>query len=339
MAAPAIPTIDLSGLVANEPGQLARIGREIGEIYSTIGFAYVTNHGVSQTLLDAAFTASQQFHALPLDEKLAIEINDAHRGYIPINTSTTVTSSVDRVTKPNQSASLMVMHEVDENDPRVAQRVYLAGPNQWPVSLPDIRGPLLSYVSAMERLARSLVGAIEITLGTAPGSLLQHFQKPTTFLRLLHYPTRDERSNSDADDGAFGSAPHSDYGFLTLLAQDDVGGLQVRGHENFWINVPPVEGTFVLNTADILHRWSNGRLISTPHRVGASKGVERYSLPFFFDPDVRAVVEPLPSCLATGEAPAFSPVVYGNYLRHRLRSNHTQHRQAAPASDPIDSDR
>jgi isopenicillin N synthase-like dioxygenase len=339
MAAPDIPTIDLSGLVANEPGQLARIGREIGEIYSTVGFAYVTNHGVSQPLIDAAFAASQQFHALPLDEKLAIEINDAHRGYIPINTSTTVTSSVDRVTRPNQSASLMVMHKVHDDDPRIVQGVYLAGPNQWPASLPEIKAPLMAYVASMERLGLSLVGAIEITLGAEPGSLLQHFQTPTTFLRLLHYPTSGGGSNTDADDGAFGSAPHSDYGFLTLLAQDDVGGLQVRGHENTWIDVPPVEGTFVLNTADILHRWSNGRLISTPHRVGASKGAERYSLPFFFDPDVRSTVAPLPSCVDAGEAPAFTPVVYGDYLMHRLRSNHTQHQGGGMALGRSDSDR
>lgn len=304
-----IPTIDL---------QAVDLASQIGEIYSTVGFAYLANHRVAPHLVDAAFAASKAFHQLPLAEKMAIEINEQHRGYMPIDTSTTKTSTIARVTRPNQSASLMVMHEVDLS--RV-QSEPLAGANQWPAGLAEIREPLLAYVAAMERVGRVLVTAIERALGAPPNALLQHFQRPTTFLRLLHYPA----GNRTEADGYFGSAPHSDYGFLTLLAQDDVGGLQVRGADGAWLDVAPKPGTFVLNTADILHRWSNGRLISTPHRVLPATDADRYSLPFFFDPNVQTVVKPLTSCVQPGQAPSFQPVVYGDYLMHRLRSNHSQH--------------
>jgi len=301
------------------------VAERIAEIYSTVGFAYVENHGVDPTVISDAFAASQRFHHLPLADKMAIEINEHHRGYIPINTSTTVTSSIAEVTRPNQSASLMVMHEIDVTDPEV-ESMPLAGPNQWPARLPDIVEPILAYAAALEVVARRLVASIEQALGAVPGSLVEHFDRPTTFLRLLHYPsTSDDEDVSAASGEQFGSAPHSDYGFLTLLAQDDVGGLQVRSSDGSWLDVEPRPGTLVLNTADILHRWSNGRLISTPHRVLPAGRNDRYSLPYFFDPDVRSVVEPLPSCVAPGERPAFEPVVYGDYLMHRSRSNHAQH--------------
>ena len=101
------------------------------------------------------------------------------------------------------------------------------------------------------------------------------FEKPTTFLRLLHYPTQPEEI------GLFGSAPHTDYGYITLLAQDQVGGLEVRNKADEWIAAPPIADTFVMNVGDILARWTNDRFVSTPHRVINRSGRERYSQPFF----------------------------------------------------------
>ena len=105
---------------------------------------------------------------------------------------------------------------------------------------------------------------------------MTHFAKPTTFLRLLRYPPQRQ------EDGLFGSAPHTDYGFITLLAQDEVGGLEIRNKAGEWIAAPPIPDTFVMNVGDILARWSNDRFVSTPHRVINRSGRERYSQPFFF---------------------------------------------------------
>ncbi|MDA9360093.1 2-oxoglutarate and iron-dependent oxygenase domain-containing protein, partial [bacterium] len=144
-----IPTIDLTGLGTPGCADHGRIAAQLVDIYSTVGFAYLSNHGVDEAVVEAAFEASRKFHALPLASKMAIEVNEYHRGYIPINTSTTTTSSVATVTKPNQSASLMLMHEVSPDSELARAGAPLAGPNQWPSALPEINAPLLAYVRAM----------------------------------------------------------------------------------------------------------------------------------------------------------------------------------------------
>jgi len=286
--------------------------------YSDVGFAYLEGHGVAEETVDAAFVASARFHALPLEEKLALKVNPQHRGYMPFAESKIVSSSIQKATKPNLSESLMVMHEVEPGDPARADDP-LAGPNQWPV-IPGFKDAILAYESAVQELARRLVGVFEAALRAKPGLLSASFDHPTTFLRLLHYPPQDPTGPDDE----FGSNPHTDYGFLTILAQDSSGGLQVRAPDGeTWLDAPPRPGAFVLNVGDIGERWSNGTLRSTPHRVLNRTGRDRYSIPYFFDPGSAAVVSPLPGCIPAGEAPRFETVTYGDYLLAKLDANHS----------------
>jgi len=319
----AIPIIDLEPLQDGTEAGLHQVAQAIDYAYSQVGFAYLVNHGISQNLIDELFEASHRFHTLPRDAKMKIEINEFHRGFIPINTSTTRTSSVAKVTKPNQSESFMMMHELAEDDPDCVAGVPLAGPNQWPIELPTFRRVVTAYNDAMGTLARQLVQAIAVALGGSPTDLDDCFIKPTTFLRMLYYPPQPPQSSDDL----FGSAPHTDYGFMTILVQDMVGGLQVRNRAGEWIDAPYVPGAFVMNSADILHQWSNGRFISTPHRVINRSGQARYSNPFFFDPNMHSTITPLASCIDEGEAPRYKPVVYGEYLMARLHANHEQHQE------------
>jgi isopenicillin N synthase-like dioxygenase len=289
--------------------------------YRDVGFAYLEGHGIPAELVESAFVASRRFHALPVEEKLRLKVNRQHRGYMPFAESTIVSSSIQKATKPNLSESLMVMHEVDPDvepgdDP-------LAGPNQWP-DLPGFREAIVAYEEALRPLARRLVAIFEQALDAPEGSLAESFERPTTFLRLLHYPPQDPAGLEDE----FGSNPHTDYGFVTILAQDASGGLQVRAPDGgTWLDVPPRTGAFVLNIGDIGERWSNGILRSTPHRVVNRTGRDRYSIPYFFDPAAPSVVRPLPSCLVRGEEPRFEPVVYGEYLLAKLDANHAYRRR------------
>jgi isopenicillin N synthase-like dioxygenase len=154
----------------------------------------------------------------------------------------------------------------------------------------------------------------------------RYFEKPTTFLRLLHYPTQPEEG------GLFGSAPHTDYGYITLLAQDDVGGLEVKNRAGNWIAAPPIPDTFVMNVGDILARWSNDSFVSTPHRVINRSGRERYSQPFFFDPSMDEMIEALPTCVPAGTEPKYSPVLYGAYLMERIDRNYHYRKGASEPS-------
>lgn len=304
-----IPVIDL---------EASRAPAGFRRAYGDVGFAYLEGHGVAQDLVDRAFAASRRFHALPLEDKLRLKVNRQHRGYMPFAESKIVSSSIQKATKPNLSESLMVMHEVEPQDGSHLDDP-LAGPNQWP-DLPGFREAITTYEHALKGLARRLVTVFEAALGAGAGTLARSFERPTTFLRLLHYPPQDPAGPDDE----FGSNPHTDYGFITILAQDSSGGLQVRAPDGeTWLDVPPRPGAFVLNVGDIGERWSNGTLRSTPHRVLNRTGRDRYSIPYFFDPAAVAVVSPLQCCVPAGESPRFEAVTYGDYLLAKLDANHS----------------
>ena len=289
------------------------IEAELYAAYHEVGFAYLIGHGIGDDLRAAVFGASRQFHALPDAEKRAIEVDGSHRGYIPMAASTDVTSTLATVTKPNQSASFMMMREDAAADPDI----YLSGPNKWP-DLPDFRSVLETYHAHMCDLGDNVMRIALRAIG-APEDAMAMFAPPTTWLRLLHYPPMPAQSPDDL----YGSAPHTDFGALTFLATDDVGGLQVLDPSGSnWLGVPPRADAYVVNVGDMLHRMSNGALRSTPHRVINRTGRERYSCPFFYDPHVSAEIAPLPG---TG-APRYDALNFGTFLRGELEASYEAHK-------------
>ncbi|MEO5738540.1 MAG: 2OG-Fe(II) oxygenase family protein [Variovorax sp.] len=316
-----IPVIDLAGTLNVDSDAARRNATALFEALSTIGFAYIGGHGVTPATTDSAFAASREFHASSLAQKQSIAINGFHRGYMGMATSTIVTSSVAKVTKPNMSESLMLMHELAPDDPALLAGDPLQGPNQWPAWLPEFRPRIERYVREVDGVGRYLVQLIAMSLGLPARTLDHHFARPTTFLRALHYPPQMCTEN-----GEFGSAPHTDYGVITLLAQDDSGGLQVRPRGGDWIEAPPIANTLVLNVGDMLARWTNNRFVSTPHRVINTSGRDRYSLPYFFDPGMDSLIECLPTCTDATRPPLFAPVRYGDYLLERLNKNYDYRR-------------
>lgn len=313
-----VPVVDISALDGPVAVSTRDTARELRRVFETIGFVYIAGHGVAQAQIDDVFAASRAFHALPLAAKQRLKINSAHRGYMGMSTSTIVTSSVATVTKPNQSESLMVMHEVAPDDPDLLAGKPLQGPNQWPEELPGFRPRVLAYNAALEAVARRLARAVAVGFDLPAEWFAPHFAKPTTWLRLLHYPPLPDPLPPDL----YSSAPHTDYGFLTVLAQDDTGGLEVRGRDGSWIAAPPLAGTFVVNVADILMQWTNGILVSTPHRVRNVAGRDRYSVPFFYDPGIDSVVECLPGILSPGENPRWPATSWQRYVMERLDKNY-----------------
>ena len=317
-----IPVIDIGALRSGDQSAVVQIAAEFAEAYGTSGFGYIVNHGVEQSLVDAVFEASRRFHALPDDKKLAVELNDLHRGFIPINTSTDVNSSVAEVKRPNQSESFMMMREDGPTSPDVRAGAYLAGPNQWP-DLDGFREALVAYHDCLSELGCRLMRIAALAIGAEPEEVLPAFERPTTWLRLLHYPPMPLLSADDL----YGSAPHRDFGCLTILAQDNVGGLQVQTPSGKWVDAPAIPGSFVVNVGDMLHRWSNGRLLSTPHRVINRSGRERFSCPFFFDPNVATEIAPLSCCVTADRPAAFAPINFGEFLRGELEAGYDKHRQ------------
>ena len=313
-----IPVVDLGPSFAGDAAARRGVAAGIDRAYAEVGFMYFVNHGIERALIDGVFAASKRFHAQPLAAKQAIAMNRWHRGYMGFASSRLVTSRIEAARRPNMSESFMLMHEVASDDPAFLAGKPLQGPNLWPGGLPGFREAVTAYNDALARLARHLTGLIEQALGLAPGRLAPMFERPTTFLRLLHYPPR----HADAAADEFGSAPHTDYGFITILAQDEIGGLEVQLPDGRWLPAPPIPGSFVVNLADMGERLSNGRWRSTRHRVLNHAGAERYSVPFFYDMDMEAEVGPLPELVPAGREPVARPERYGDYLMAKLDANY-----------------
>ena len=319
----ALPVIDLGGGVRPESPRGRAVANALDKAFRGTGFCYVSNTGIDPALVEAVFEASRRFHALPAPAKHAISINAFHRGYIAPKSSVIRSSSIARVTRPNLSDSFMAMHEVDPDDEAFGRP--LQGPNQWPADLPGFREAVVAYREAMSGFARRFNRLLALALDLPAAFFDPHFERPTAWVRLMHYPPEPPGTPDDQ----YGAAPHTDYGFITFLAQDGLGGLEVRGRDGGWIPAPPIPETFVVNVADMLARWSNDRWTSTPHRVRNTAGRDRYSIPFFWDTGLESEIACLPSCTGPDHPPRYAPVRYGDYVIERLDRNYAYRQRSA----------
>ncbi|HEX2887077.1 isopenicillin N synthase family dioxygenase [Vineibacter terrae] len=324
-----IPVVDVGSLWSPNPDHaLERVAAEVHQACRSAGFFYIANHGVPQAVVDDAFEANRRFHARPLAEKLALKLNRWHRGYQAFATSKLVSSArFAPAQHPNQLESFFVRHEVDPADPAYMVEA-LQGPNQWPDD-DWFREVVVRYDSAVRDVGLRLLRVFSVAAGEQPDFFGRRFEPPSSALRLIHYPP----APSDRPDDLYGSHPHTDYGFLTVLAQDDVGGLQVRNTDGSWLSAPYMPGTFVVNIGDALARWTNDAFNSTPHRViNASANRDRYSIGYFFDPSLGTEISCLQRFVTDGGA-KYPPIRYADYFNGRLDANYTD-RVGVPAVAP-----
>jgi len=313
-----IPIIDVGGPGA--PGNAAEtaIAAQVRAACLGSGFFYLSGHGIGADLMTGVFAANRAFHARPLAEKLEIKLNQWHRGYQALATSKLVSSArFTPAMAANQLESYLLRHEVSPDDPGYQVRE-LMGPNQWPRD-PSFRDAVSQFDAAIRELAMRLLPVFSLAVGEHRNFFRQYFQVPSTALRLIHYPPAPETRQA----GVFGIHPHTDYGFITLLAQDDTGGLEIQTLDGGWMPAPPVLGTLVVNIGDILARWTNEVFNSTRHRViNPSTRRDRYSVAMFFDPDIDAQIHCLEPFTGPGQPVKHTPIRYGDYFLDRLNSNY-----------------
>jgi isopenicillin N synthase-like dioxygenase len=276
-----LPLIDVTELRDRGPGQ-HDVARSIDRACRQAGFFCITGHGIDAGLTERLIVFAADFFALPEHEKAAIAMEhggQAWRGWFPVGGE--LTSGV-----PDRKEGLYFGTELSPNDPRVRAGRPLHGPNLFPPEPAGLRATVLEWLDAMTVLGHTLMRGVAIGLGLDADWFATHLtDDPTILLRIFHYPPGDE--------SGWGVGEHTDYGLLTILLQDDRGGLQVRAPEG-WIDVPPEAATLVCNIGDMLDRMTAGRYRSTPHRVRNLSGRSRLSFPFFFDPSWDANVAVLP---------------------------------------------
>jgi isopenicillin N synthase-like dioxygenase len=310
-----IPIIMLDGLRSGSRADLERIGREIGRAARGLGFFSIANHGIPQPLIDAVFAESAAFFALPAAEKerLSVTNSTSYRGYVRLGEE-----KLDPALAGDIKECYNAGPDLAADDPDIlAEKPYHAV-NQWP-AMPAFRPTLLEFHTAALELVVLLHRAIATDLAIEERFFDRYFKRAVGVLRLLHYPPHP----GTFDGSVYGAGAHTDYGNLTLLAQDTIGGLEVRKRDGSWTVVPPTAGTFVCNIGDCLMRWTNDAYVSNAHRVVNHSGRERFSVAYFGDPNSDALVSCLPSVLAPGEAPKYPPITYGEYLRSRYEATYT----------------
>jgi isopenicillin N synthase-like dioxygenase len=292
----ALPVIDMAPLFERGRGAArAAVARSIEAACRDTGFFYVTGHGVAGEIVERLDDASRRFFTLPLADKMEIEMargGRAWRGYFPVGDE--LTSG-----KPDQKEGLYLGTELPPDHARVSAGWPLHGANLWPAQVPELRDAALDYMAATTRAAHALMEGVALSLGLDDDYFAWHYTaEPTVLFRIFHYPAEPDGADGRSESSEiWGVGEHTDYGLLTLLAQDAHGGLQVKtpgGGPGDWIDAPPLPGTLVCNIGDMLDRMSGGWFRSTPHRVRNASGRDRLSFPLFFDPDVTAEVHPLP---------------------------------------------
>jgi isopenicillin N synthase-like dioxygenase len=317
-----LPIVDLSRFTAGGETRV-RFLAELRRVLHDHGFFYLTGHGVDPALIADTLAASKRFFALPESEKLEIEmVKSPHfRGY---------TRAGREFTRGRQDWR----EQVDINTEGAAEVLgpdtpawkRLLGPNQWPASQPNLRTILLAYQAEVTRVGIDVLKAIATALGRDENSFHDIYTPlPTQLLKIIRYPGRDV---AETDQGV---GPHKDGGLVTVLLQDVVEGLRVRTEDGVWLDAPPIPGTFVINTGELLELATNGFVRANVHDVIAPPaGVERFSIAFFLGARLDSVVPvlELPAELATETRgvtvdplnPLFREVGR-NHLKSRLRSH------------------
>lgn len=280
-----VPIIDIQPLVKGM-GEQQAVALQIGQACREYGFFYITQHGVDDALQQRLEEVSQQFFALDIDTKLKIRMalgSKAWRGYFPVGDE--LTSG-----KPDLKEGIYFGSELGKSDPRVQAGTPLHGQNLFPAHLPGFRETVLDYMEAMTHLGHTLMKGIALSLGLEKSYFADRYMSdPLILFRIFHYPPS---TSSPEEESYWGVGEHTDYGVLTILKQDDAGGLQIKSKSQ-WIEASPVPGAFVCNIGDMLDRMTRGLYRSTPHRVRNVSNRGRLSFPFFFDPNFDAQIEPI----------------------------------------------
>lgn len=298
----ALPVVDVGGLSSSRLADRRAVAAEIGAACRDKGFLYITGHGVPEGLIGAVLAETKALFDLPTEAKLAVDQKRSfcNRGYEPVGAQ-----ALEVGAAPDVKEGFYLGPELALDHPLVVARRFNQGPNQWPADLPGFAPTMKAYFAAMLDLGERMMRGIALSLDLDEDHFADFGKGAYAILRLLHYPPRP---------GEKGAGEHTDFGGVTLLLQDDVGGLQVKGADG-WIHAAPIPGAFVVNLGDMMARWTNGRYRSTLHRVVNASGRERYSVPFFYDGSIDYKVECLPTCLAPGETPKYPPTTVEGHMR------------------------
>jgi isopenicillin N synthase-like dioxygenase len=310
-----VPVIDLDR-------DRAVVGAELDEVCRNVGFFQVVGHGVPDAVAARAWQATIDFFDLPLDDRLSTKPPSPGYpyGYIPFS-GESLSKSLGAESKPDLKEAYSI-GPVDAPTWTIsgADEGWAWQPNLWPDALPEFREAWTEYFHVMLDLGTRLMRLFALGLSLPAGYFDASIDKSPSSLRAIRYPARE----AGPEDGQLRAGAHTDYGTLTILKQDRVGGLQVLTQDEQWAAVEAIDGAFVINIGDLMARWTNDRWRSTLHRVvdpapdAAGTIPRRHSMPFFHNANWDASVAALPTCVPAGEQPKYETVLAGPHLQAKF---------------------
>jgi isopenicillin N synthase-like dioxygenase len=305
-----IPEVDFAGFSSDDPARRAATIVALRAAFESCGFLYLQNHGVPASVVDAVFAQSRAFFALPQDSKAAAAPNEPGitLGYGGVGS---------QALEQGRPADLK---EIFQARPPWTD----AGVNVWPESLPAFREAVVAFHAAAMASGDQLMRAIAVALGLPEAYFEPFYDHCDPTVRLLHYPPLP----ATPAPGQIRAGAHTDFGGLSLLFQDDEGGLEIQAPDGTWIPAPALPGRAIVNTGDLIERWTNGLFRSSPHRVvnpvGPSAARDRYSVVLFHGPNRDALITCLEPCQSAQRPPKYPAITAGEHVLDRVRASRSE---------------
>tara|TARA_Y100001968_G_scaffold170463_1_gene155965 strand:- start:744 stop:1709 length:966 start_codon:yes stop_codon:yes gene_type:complete len=299
-----VPVIDIKKI--NAASDKIEIAKKLYKASTDLGFIYIKNHDISENLISDLRADGLNFFRSSKDDKSKVLITKKHRGWLGFGGA-----KMGDKAKPDLKESFIWGYQYDDGS--LPDDHQLRGVNKWPEFLPSLQQNAMSYFHQINELAKNLLTCFALGLNLEENFFIRNCNAPLSRASLVYYPDQPK----EMGEMQFGVSEHTDFGLLTILCQDSVGGLQIKGLDGQWFHAPPIEGTLIVNVADLLSRWTGGIYKSTPHRVVNSSGQERLSIVLAFDPDPETLINP-------GEIPEIEnninedPITCGDYLIWRF---------------------
>jgi len=308
----AIPVIDLTAL--REQSDSVAVASQLHAASQGLGFIYVSGHGIPKSSIDAARACAMAFFRSPDSLKESVLISARHRGWLKPGAA----KMGDDAKADLKESYIWGLQDADGNS---LQDHPLRGKNRWPAFVPELELAAMDYFDKAHQVAGLLMRGFALGMDLDESFFMRTCDNPLSRASFVYYPAQSE----DSGEEQFGVAPHTDFGVLTVLCQDNTGGLQVQDINGDWIHAPPIEGTLVVNVGDLLSRWTAGEYKSTPHRVVNTSGRERLSLVLAFDPNPETSIDAndIPGLQAVDE-----PITCGDYLQWRFAKAFSYRQQA-----------
>lgn len=273
-----IPVIDITPL--RDGSDPKSVARALHQASVGLGFIYISGHGIPDAIIDDARAEACRFFDQPDEAKQTVTVSSKHRGWLGQGGA-----KMDDDAKADLKESFIWGFEDEQG--RTAEDHPLRGVNNWPANPANLQSASMAFFRHAHDVAHHLMRGFALGLDLPEDFFLKTASRPLSRASYVFYPAQSEELGEDQ----FGVGPHTDFGILTVLAQDSVGGLQVEDSNGDWIEAPPIPGTLIVNVADLLSRWTDGFYKSTPHRVVNSSGRRRLSLVLAFDPDPETMID------------------------------------------------